>query len=139
MRREDLQRRLELARRAASEDLATALRAVGTGSARLAAAEEGFRIAERKRDAAAMSQLEFLDAERALRAARLTLAIARCDALDRNAELDLATASYVMHDKLKAPRHESHSSSAGAADHPIPHAPPTHPHRHDSHPPGNTD
>src|SRR3546814_15400697 len=74
MRREDLQRRLELARRAASEDLATALRAVGTGSARLAAAEEGFRIAERKRDAAALSQLEFLDAERALRAARLKLA-----------------------------------------------------------------
>src|SRR3546814_2477158 len=51
MRREDLQRRLELAHRAASEDLATALRAVGTGSARLAAAEAGFRIAERKRDA----------------------------------------------------------------------------------------
>src|SRR3546814_9358973 len=103
MRREDLQRRLELARRAASEDLATALRAVGTGSARLAAAEEGFRIAERKRDAAALSQLEFLDAERALRAARLKLAIARCDALDRNAELELANASYVLPDNLMAP------------------------------------
>src|SRR3546814_16957462 len=34
MRREDLQRRLELARRAASEDLATALRAVGRSAER---------------------------------------------------------------------------------------------------------
>lgn len=103
MRREDLQRRLELALRAANEDLASALRAVDTGSARVAAAEEGFRIAERKRDAAAISQLEFLDAERALRAARLQLAIARCDALDRDAELELANASYVLPDNLMAP------------------------------------
>lgn len=102
-RRDDLQRRLELARRAAREDVATALRAIDTGNARLAAAEEGFRIAERKRDAAALSQLEFLDAERALREARLRLAIARCNALDRNAELELANASYVLPDKLMAP------------------------------------
>lgn len=103
LRRTDLQRRLELARRAASEDLATSLRAVDTGTARLAAAEESFRIAERKRDAAALSQLEFLDAERALRSARLQLAIARCAALDRDAELELANASYVLPDNLMAP------------------------------------
>ena len=32
--------------------------------ARIAAAEEGFRIAENKRDAGQLSQIEFLDAER---------------------------------------------------------------------------
>lgn len=102
-RHDDLLQQLELARRAADEDLATALRAVATGQARVAAAEEGFRIAERKRDAAALSQIEFLDAERNLREARLSLAIARCDAFDRAAELELANASYALPDDLTAP------------------------------------
>ncbi|NKF22329.1 TolC family protein [Solimonas marina] len=101
--REDLQRRLVLARRAAREDLDTARRAIDTGRARLEAAEEGFRIAERKRDAAALSQIEFLDAERTLREARLQLAINRCDALDRAAELELANASYALPATLTAP------------------------------------
>ncbi|MGH8447513.1 MAG: TolC family protein, partial [Solimonas sp.] len=101
--REDLLRRMTLARRAAEENLATALRAIESGTARLTAAEESFRIAERKRAAAALSQIEFLDAERALREARLSLAIARCDALDRSAELELASASYTLPDSLLAP------------------------------------
>lgn len=102
-RRTDLARRLALARRAAEENLATALRAIDTGTARLAAAEEGFRIAERKRAAAALSQVEFIDAERTLREARLNLAIARCGALDRAAELELASASYRLPDPFTAP------------------------------------
>ena len=101
--RTDLQRRLELARRGAEDDLATALRAIDTGGARVAAAEEAFRIAERKRDLASLSQIEFLDAERSLREAKLKLAIARCDALDRAAELELASASYDLPDNLTAP------------------------------------
>jgi outer membrane protein TolC len=101
--REDLVRRLKQARDAAEENLATALRAVDTGRARLTAAEESFRIAERKRAAAALSQIEFLDAERALREARLNVAIARCQALDRAAELELASASYTLPDSLVAP------------------------------------
>ena len=94
--RADLERRLSLARSAASEDLATALRAIGAAEARLAASDEGFRIAERKREAASLSQIEFLDAERVLTEARLNLAIARCAALDRAAELELATAAYPL-------------------------------------------
>jgi outer membrane protein TolC len=101
--RTDLERRLELARRGAEDDLATALRAIDTGVARVAAAAEAFRIAERKRDIASLSQIEFLDAERSLREAKLKLAIARCDALDRAAELELASASYDLPDNLTAP------------------------------------
>ncbi|WP_028081789.1 TolC family protein [Solimonas soli] len=101
--REDLQRRLALALRAAEENLATSLRAVQSSQAQLAAAEESFRIAERKRDAAALSQIEFLDAERAQREARMNLAIARCEALDRAAEYELANAGYPLPESLLAP------------------------------------
>ncbi len=94
--REDLERRLDLAQRAAEDDFATALRAIGAAEARLAASDEGFRIAERKREAASLSQIEFLDAERALTEARLNLAIARCAALDRAAELELASATFPL-------------------------------------------
>lgn len=89
----DLERRLALARSSAAEDLATALRALHVADARLAAADESFRIATRKREAASLSQIEFLDAERALTEARLNGAIARYAALDSAAELELASAS----------------------------------------------
>lgn len=92
----DLERRLQWTRTAAAEDLATALRAITAAQARLTAADEGFRIAERKREAASLSQVEFLDAERSLTEARLNLAIARCSALDHAAELELATAAYPL-------------------------------------------
>lgn len=101
--REDLERRLRLARRGAADDLGTSLRAVTTSLARLDAAEEAFRIAERKRAEAYLSQIEFLDAERALREARLSLALARCTALDRAAELELAEARYPLPEDLLGP------------------------------------
>ena len=94
--RADLERRLQLARSGAADDLATSLRAIDAAQARLQASEEGFRIAERKREVASLSQIEFLDAERALTEARLNLAIALCAALDRAAELELATATYPL-------------------------------------------
>ncbi|MFP5306330.1 MAG: TolC family protein [Gammaproteobacteria bacterium] len=100
--RVDLGRQLDLAHWTAAEQLGTALRAIDAAQARLAAAEEVFRIAERKRAAAALSQVEFLDAERALTEARLNLAIARCTALDRAAELELASASYPLPARLLA-------------------------------------
>ncbi|SEQ02618.1 Outer membrane protein TolC [Solimonas aquatica] len=101
--REDLERRLRLARRSAADDLGTALRAITTSQARLDAAEEAFRIAEKKRAEAYLSQIEFLDAERALREARLGLAVARCTALDRAAELELAEARYPLPEALLGP------------------------------------
>lgn len=94
--RDQLARQLDLARIAAQEDLQTALRAIDSAQARQAASEEGFRIAERKRAAGSLSQIEFLDAERALTDARLSLVIARYGALARAAELEYATASYAL-------------------------------------------
>lgn len=94
--RQELQRNLELERRAAEDDQATALRAVVSSEARLVAADEAFRIAQRKRDAGSLSQVEFLDAERALTDARLNVVIARYTALDRGAELERVYAAYPL-------------------------------------------
>jgi outer membrane protein TolC len=94
--RRDLDHQLELARWTAAAQLDTARRAVDAADARLLAAEEVFRIAERKRAAASLAQIEFLDAQRALTEARLNVAIARCTALDRAAELELATAGHPL-------------------------------------------
>lgn len=95
-RHRDLQEKLSLAERAARENLATAQRAIATAEARQLAAEEGFRIAGRKRDAGQLSQIEFLDAERAFTDARLNLVIARNAALSSAAELEYATAAYPL-------------------------------------------
>lgn len=94
--RTDAERHFELLRLGAADDLSTARRAVDVAAARLLAAEEAFRIAERKRSAASLSLIEFLDAESALTEARLNLAVARCAAQDRAAELELANASYAL-------------------------------------------
>jgi len=109
--RVDTERRLDLARRSAADDLATATRAIDAAQARVVAAEEVFRIAERKRAAASLSQVEFLDAERALTEARLNLAVARCTAQDRAAELELATASFALPARLN-----DHRASTAATE-----------------------
>jgi outer membrane protein len=95
-RQRDLTEKLSLAERAARENLGTALRAIATAEARQMAAEEGFRIASRKRDAGQLSQIEFLDAERTFTDARLNLVIARNGALAASAELEHATAAYPL-------------------------------------------
>lgn len=100
--RHDLDQQLALLHWTAAAQLDTALRAIDAAEARLAAAEEVFRIAERKRAAASLAQIEFLDAQRALTEARLNVAIARCTALDRAAELELNTASYPLPTVLAA-------------------------------------
>ncbi len=94
--RRDLEHKLAIAQWSATESLQLALRSISVAEARVAAAEEVFRIAERKRAAASLSQVEFIDAQRSQTEARLNLAIARCEALDRAAELELANASYPL-------------------------------------------
>ncbi|MDP9139184.1 MAG: TolC family protein [Pseudomonadota bacterium] len=94
--RRDLEHKLAIAQWSATESLQLALRSIDAASARVAAAEEVFRIAERKRAAASLSQVEFIDAQRSQTEARLNLAIARCEALDRAAELELANASFPL-------------------------------------------
>lgn len=100
---DDLETQLAVARQAAHDAHATSLAAVDTARARQTAAEEAFRIAERKRALGSLPQIEFLDAERALTEARLNLAIARCTTLDRAAEVELVNATY----PLPAPLHAS--------------------------------
>ena len=94
--RDDLRRQLDLARLSADDNAITAERALRTAEARIAAAEEGFRIAEKKRDAGQLSQIEFLDAERAQTEARLGLAIARSELQTAHAEQEYARAAYPL-------------------------------------------
>lgn len=94
--REDLARQLTLARQAAEDDLRTAQDALTTAQARQAAAEESFRIVERKRDAGQALAIEFLDAERALTEARLGFSIARYALLRAAAEREYAAAAYPL-------------------------------------------
>lgn len=94
--RDDLRRQLDLARLSADDNTITAERALLTADARIAAAEESFRIAERKRDAGQLSQIEFLDAERAQTEARLGLAIARTDLQTARAEQEYTRAAYPL-------------------------------------------
>lgn len=94
--RDDVRRQLDLARLSADDNALTAERALRTAEARIAAAEEGFRIAEKKRDAGQLSQIEFLDAERAQTEARLGLAIARSALQTARAEQEYTRAAYPL-------------------------------------------
>ena len=94
--RDDVRRQLVLAKLSADDSALTAEQALRTAEARIAAAEEGFRIAERKRDAGQLSQIEFLDAERAQTEARLGLAIARSSLQSARAEQEYSRAAYPL-------------------------------------------
>lgn len=94
--RDDVRRQLDLARLGAQDRVGTASRAVVTAEARQRAAEESFRIAERKRDAGQLSQVEFLDAERAATEARLGLVIARTDLQIALADQEYTAARYPL-------------------------------------------
>jgi outer membrane protein TolC len=100
--RSSLLRQLELARRAAGDDVATQRESLATARARLDAAKEAFRIAERKRNAGSLSEVEFLDAERTLTEARMGLSVAYYGLLSARAELDYAMAAYPLPQGLTA-------------------------------------
>jgi outer membrane protein TolC len=94
--RADLEARLRQTLTTAREDLAVARRAQATAAARVEAAEAAFRIAERKREENTLSQIEFLDAERALTEARLNLVITHFALRDQRAEVELVSAGYPL-------------------------------------------
>lgn len=91
-----LMAQLELAAKQAADDVASATSRIETAQARQLAAEEGFRIIARKRDAGAATQVEFLDAERARTEAELALYAAGFDRANQLAELELALASFPL-------------------------------------------
>ena len=94
-----LMSQLELAAKQAADDVRSATKRIDTALARQLAAEEGFRIVARKRDAGAATQVEFLDAERARTEAELALYAAGFDRANQLAELELALAAYPLPEK----------------------------------------
>ena len=94
-----LMAQLEMAAMQAADDVRSATKRIETAQARQLAAEEGFRIVARKRDAGAATQVEFLDAERARTEAELALYAAGFDRANQLAELELALAAYPLPEK----------------------------------------
>lgn len=76
--------------RQATDRLAEASESLSTAEARATAARSVLRIAERKRDAGSISQVEFLDARNAATSAELALNVNRFELLQRRAELNFA-------------------------------------------------
>jgi outer membrane protein TolC len=86
------ERSVRLQLRESLEQLQTALSGYTSATARVDASREAFRIASRKRDVGSISQVEFIDAERAYSRAELNLNLTRFDVLIRRAELAYAAA-----------------------------------------------
>ena len=84
------EQRVEMEARTALDAARAAREALAAAQARAEAARAAFRIASRKRDEGAATQIEFLDARNALTSAELNLAWTRLDVLERRAELDYA-------------------------------------------------
>jgi outer membrane protein TolC len=76
--------------RQAADRLAETTDSLSTAEARASAARSALRIAERKRDAGSISQVEFLDARNAMTSAELALNVTRFELLQRRAELSFA-------------------------------------------------
>ncbi|MHA7834665.1 MAG: TolC family protein [Algiphilus sp.] len=94
--RRDLERQLDIALEGARDALQVSRRAVDTARARVEAAEAAFAIAERKRAEASLSQVAFIDAQRALTEARLNAVITRFALQDQRAEVEFVSASYAL-------------------------------------------
>ena len=93
VQREELAQQIQLEVQTSLDRLATTADSQKTAEARAEAARAAFRIAGRKRDEGAISQVEFIDARSALTGAELNLNVTRFQLLARQAELDYATAA----------------------------------------------
>lgn len=94
--RRDLEQQLRIALESAQDDLQVSRRAVYTAQARVEAAEAAFAIAERKRAEASLSQVAFIDAQRALTEARLNAVITHFALQDQRAEVEFVSASFPL-------------------------------------------
>lgn len=103
-RRDELAQQVQLEVQQALDQLETTADSLRTAEARAAAARAGFRIAGRKRDEGAISQVEFIDARNALTGAELNLNLTRFQLLGRQAELDYATAAGPLPAALGVPQ-----------------------------------
>jgi outer membrane protein len=89
-RKQELSRLVELQVEQARDNLVAAQQSLRTALARRDAAAEGFKIAGKKRDAGAISQVEYLDARTARSNADNNLNVVRFDLLARAADLEFA-------------------------------------------------
>jgi len=101
--RDELAQQVQLEVQQALDRLETTADSLRTAEARAEAAQAGFRIASRKRDEGAISQVEFIDARNALTGAELNLNLTRFQLLGRQAELDYATAAGALPVDFGAP------------------------------------
>ena len=90
---DELTQQVQLEVQQSLDRLNTSADSLATAEARAEAARAAFRIASRKRDEGAISQVEFIDARSSLTSAELNLNVTRFDVLARQAELDYATAN----------------------------------------------
>ena len=90
---DELTQQVQLEVQQSLDRLNTSADSLATADARADAARAAFRIASRKRDEGAISQVEFIDARSSLTGAELNLNVTRFDVLARQAELDYATAA----------------------------------------------
>jgi outer membrane protein len=90
---ESLTQQVQLEVQQSLDRLNTSADSLATAEARADAARAAFRIASRKRDEGAISQVEFIDARSSLTGAELNLNVTRFELLARQAELDYATAA----------------------------------------------
>jgi outer membrane protein TolC len=90
---DELTQQVQLEVQQSLDRLNTSADSLATAEARSEAARAAFRIASRKRDEGAISQVEFIDARESLTRAELNLNVTRFSVLARQAELDYATAS----------------------------------------------
>ena len=91
--RDELTQQVQLEVQQSLDRLNTSADSLATAEARSEAARAAFRIASRKRDEGAISQVEFIDARSSLTSAELNLNVTRFSVLARQAELDYATAA----------------------------------------------
>ncbi|MEO8019160.1 MAG: TolC family protein [Pseudomonadota bacterium] len=91
--RDELTQQVQLEVQQSLDRLNTSADSLATAEARAEAARAAFRIASRKRDEGAISQVEFIDARSSLTGAELNLNVTRFAVLARQAELDYATAA----------------------------------------------
>ncbi len=89
----ELEQQVQLEVQQSLDALETSADSLATAEARADAARAAFRIASRKRDEGASSQVEFIDARSSLTGAELNLNVTRFEVLARQAELDYATAA----------------------------------------------
>jgi outer membrane protein len=91
--KDELEQQVQLEVQQSLDRLDTSADSLATAEARSDAARAAFRIASRKRDEGAISQVEFIDARSSLTSAELNLNVTRFDVLARQADLDFATAA----------------------------------------------